>query len=53
MWGFGDGLERIGERTAYRRAMQKGDLELDVEAGLSAKGRPVFEAWAKAMAVKP
>ena len=45
-------LKRIGEREAYRRAMSKGDPELDVEEGLSAKGPPVMELFVKAMALK-
>ncbi|KAF2125459.1 glutathione S-transferase [Dothidotthia symphoricarpi CBS 119687] len=51
--GILEWLKRIGEREAYRRAMQKGDPELDIEEGLSAKGPPIFEAFAKAMAAKP
>lgn len=45
-------LERVGKREGYRRAMSKADPELDVEAGLSAKGPPLVEAFAKAMAAK-
>lgn len=45
-------LKRIGEREAYRRAMGKADPDLDVELGLSAKGPPLMEAWAKAMGMK-
>jgi glutathione S-transferase len=43
-------LKRVGERKAYRTAMSKADPELDVEAGLSPKGPPLVEAFAKAMA---
>ena len=43
-------LKRIGERDAYRGAMSKGDPELDVDAGLSAKGPPVIEMFTKAYA---
>jgi glutathione S-transferase len=45
-------LKRIGERDAYRRAMSKGDPELDVEEGLSAKGPPAIEMFLKAYAPK-
>jgi glutathione S-transferase len=45
-------LKRIGEREAYRRAMSKGDPELDISEGLSAKGPPVIEMFAKALALK-
>ncbi|KAF2025494.1 glutathione S-transferase [Setomelanomma holmii] len=45
-------LKRIGGREAYRRAMGKADPELDVEAGLSAKGPEMVGAFAKAMAKK-
>jgi glutathione S-transferase len=44
--------QRIGAREAYRRAMKKGDPDLDIEAGLSAKGPPMHEAFAKAMGRK-
>lgn len=44
--------QRIGAREAYRRAMKKGDQDLDIEAGLSAKGPPMHEAFAKAMGRK-
>ncbi|KAH7071296.1 glutathione S-transferase [Paraphoma chrysanthemicola] len=45
-------LQRVGKREGYRRAMSKADPDLDVEAGLSAKGPPLIEAFAKAMAAK-
>lgn len=45
-------LKRIGERKAYRTAMEKSDPELEIEAGLSARGPPVHEAWAKVMGAK-
>jgi glutathione S-transferase len=45
-------LKRVGERDAYRRAMTKGDPELSIEDGMSAKGPPVVELFAKAMARK-
>jgi glutathione S-transferase len=45
-------LKRVAERPAYRRAMQKSDPELDLEAGISAKGPPLVELFAKAMALK-
>lgn len=45
-------LKRIGQRDAYRRAMSKSDPELDIEQGLSAKGPPIMEAWAKFTGVK-
>lgn len=51
--GIQEWLGRIGEREAYRRAMQRADPELSVEEGLSAKGPPIFEHFAKAMASKP
>lgn len=41
-------LRRVGERKAYRTAMSKGDPDLDVDMGLSAKGPPMMEAFAKA-----
>lgn len=46
-------LGRIGEREAYRRAMNKADPDLNIEEGLSAKGPPMLEMFAKAMAIKP
>ncbi|XP_014558786.1 hypothetical protein COCVIDRAFT_35832 [Bipolaris victoriae FI3] len=46
-------LKRVGEREAYRRAMGKSDPDLNLEEGLSAKGPPLMEAWAKAMGMKP
>ncbi|KNG46072.1 glutathione s-transferase [Stemphylium lycopersici] len=46
-------LGRIGEREAYRRAMSKADPDLNVEEGLSAKGPPMLDMFAKAMAMKP
>jgi glutathione S-transferase len=46
-------LGRIGEREAYRRAMGKSDPDLDIDQGLSAKGPPMMEMFAKAMAMKP
>jgi len=46
-------LGRIGQREAYRRAIGKSDPDLDVDAGLSAKGPKLDEAWVKAMAMKP
>lgn len=45
-------LKRVGEREAYRRAMGKSDPELDVDAGLSAKGPPVVQMFVDAMALK-
>jgi glutathione S-transferase len=45
-------LKRVGEREAYRRAMSKGDPDLDVEAGLSAKGPPVNQMFVNALALK-
>jgi glutathione S-transferase len=45
-------MKRFGGREAYRRAMSKGDPELDVEEGLSAKGPPVMEIFVKALALK-
>lgn len=50
--GILDWLKRIGERDAYRRAMNKGDPELDVDIGLSVEGPPVVEAFQKAYAPK-
>lgn len=47
-----DWLQRIGKREAYRRAMGKADPDLNIEEGLSAKGPPLVEAFAKAMALK-
>ena len=46
-------LGRIGQREAYRRAMSKADPDLNVEEGLSAKGPPMLDMFAKAMAMKP
>lgn len=46
-------LERVGQREAYRRAMAKSDPELNIEEGLSAKGPPLMELFAKAAAMKP
>ncbi|CBY00316.1 hypothetical protein LEMA_P014460.1 [Plenodomus lingam JN3] len=46
-------LKRIGERKAYRTAMAKSDPDLDIEAGLSVKGPPMHEVWAKVMGSKP
>jgi glutathione S-transferase len=45
-------LGRVGERGAYRRAMEKGDPGLDVDVGLSAKGHPPLEIFERAMAGK-
>jgi glutathione S-transferase len=45
-------LERIAGRPAYQKAMQKSDPELDLQAGISAKGPPPIEIFAKAMALK-
>jgi len=45
-------LGAVGKRDAYRRAMAKGDPELDVDEGLSVKGPPVVELFAKALALK-
>lgn len=45
-------LKRCTERPAYRKAMEKSDPELDLEAGISAEGPPVIELFAKAMALK-
>jgi glutathione S-transferase len=50
--GIQNWLKRIGERDAYRRAMSKGDPELDIEAGLSAKGPEVVQMFVNAMALK-
>jgi len=46
-------LKRIGERDAYRRAMSKGDPELDVDEGLSAKGPSLVGAFQKSTGSKP
>ncbi|RYN36700.1 hypothetical protein AA0112_g4516 [Alternaria arborescens] len=46
-------LGRIGEREAYRRAMGKSDPDINLDQSLSAKGLPVNEMFAKAMAMKP
>lgn len=35
-------LKRIAARPGYQAAMKKGDPELDIEAGISAKGPPPF-----------
>ncbi|KAF2685048.1 glutathione S-transferase [Lentithecium fluviatile CBS 122367] len=43
-------LERVSKRGAYRRAMERCDPELDLEAGISAEGPSVVELFAKAMA---
>lgn len=45
-------LDRIGKREAYRRAMGKSDPGLSIDEGLSAKGPPLHEAFAKAMGIK-
>lgn len=45
-------LKRVGERDAYRRAMAKSDSDLDIEAGLSAKGPEVVQMFVNAMALK-
>jgi glutathione S-transferase len=45
-------LKRVAERPAYQRAMQKCDPELDLQAGISAKGPPLMELFAKANALK-
>jgi glutathione S-transferase len=45
-------LKRVGERDAYRRAMKKGDPDLDVDAGLSAKGPEVIQMFVNALALK-
>lgn len=45
-------LKRVGERAAYRRAMGKSDPELDIEEGLSVKGPPRIELYAKLTAFK-
>ncbi|KAI8933079.1 hypothetical protein NX059_009722 [Plenodomus lindquistii] len=46
-------MKRVGERKAYRTAMQKSDPELDIDANLSAQGPPLYEPWAKLMGLKP
>lgn len=46
-------LKRIGDRKAYRAAMQRADPELDVDQGLSVQGPPLLEIFQKAMAMKP
>lgn len=46
-------LKRIGERAAYRAAMEKGDPDLDIAEGLSVQGPPILEVYRKAMAMKP
>lgn len=46
-------LQRIGQREAYRTAMGKGDPELSIEEGLSAKGPPIVEAFKKAISAQP
>ncbi|PVH94094.1 glutathione S-transferase [Periconia macrospinosa] len=45
-------LKRCTDREGYRRAMKKGDPDLDIEAGISAKGPPLMDIFAKAMAGK-
>lgn len=45
-------LERVAARPAYQRAMQKCDPELDIKAGISAKGPAAMEMFAKAMALR-
>jgi len=45
-------LKRVAERPAYQRAMQRCDPELDLQAGISAKGPPPFGLFAKANALK-
>lgn len=45
-------LKRVAERPAYQRAMQKSDPDLDIQAGISAKGPPAVQLYAKAMALK-
>jgi glutathione S-transferase len=42
----------IGKRDAYRKAMGKADPELNIQEGLSAKGPPIVEMFAKALALK-
>ncbi|KAF1999718.1 glutathione S-transferase [Amniculicola lignicola CBS 123094] len=43
-------LKRVSERPAYKAAMAKGDPDLDIEAGISAKGPSPFGAFAAARA---
>ncbi|KAH3928805.1 hypothetical protein HBI24_115250 [Parastagonospora nodorum] len=45
-------LKRVGERDAYRRAMKKSDPDLDIDAGLSAKGPEVIQMGRKKGAQK-
>lgn len=46
-------LKDCAARPAYRKAMQKGDPEIDVEAGISAEGPPVFPPFEKMYESKP
>jgi len=39
-------LQRVGKREGYRKAMSKGDAEMDIDRGLSAKGPEMFPALA-------
>jgi glutathione S-transferase len=45
-------LKRVGERDAYRRAMSKGDPNLNIEEGLSAKGPAVDQMFVNSLALK-
>ncbi|CAI6292141.1 unnamed protein product [Periconia digitata] len=45
-------LKRCTAREAYQRAMKKSDPDLDLEAGISAKGPPMVGMFAKAYGPK-
>jgi glutathione S-transferase len=45
-------LKRVSEREGYKMAMKKCDPDLDLEAGISAKGPPVVEMFIKALSGK-
>jgi glutathione S-transferase len=50
--GIQNWLKRVGEREAYRRAMSKGDPDLDIEDGLSAKGPAPNQMFINALALR-
>ncbi|KAF1954212.1 glutathione S-transferase [Byssothecium circinans] len=50
--GILEWLKKISQREGYQRAMKKSDPDLDIEVGISAKGPPTVELFAKAMALK-
>lgn len=50
--GILDWVKRCTDRPTYRKAMSKGDPELNIEELISPKGPSIFEGFAKMMGQK-